>query len=98
MTISSLNLVFAGTWGRFIPYSGLHLVTICVCVLAVASLGGIGRALSDTRKTDLRRALGVFAIAYWVVSYTMLWYRHGLDLPSGLPLHICELNNLIAPL
>lgn len=98
MTISSLNLVFAGTWGRFIPYSGLHLVTICVCVLAVASLGGIGRALSDTRKTDLRRALGVFAIAYWVVSYTMLWYRDGLDLPSSLPLHICELNNLIAPL
>ncbi|MDJ0513654.1 MAG: TIGR02206 family membrane protein [Methyloceanibacter sp.] len=98
MTISSINLVLAGPWDRFVSYSGLHLVSIFVCVLAVAALAGIGRTLSDTSKTALRRALSVFAIAYWIVCYTMLWYRDGLDLPSGLPLHICELNSLIAPL
>jgi hypothetical integral membrane protein (TIGR02206 family) len=98
MTIPSLKLVFAGAWGRFIPYSGLHLVTVCVCVLAVAALGGIGRALPDTSKSALRRTLGIFGITYWVFSYAILWYRSGLDLPSGLPLHVCELNGLIAPL
>lgn len=98
MTAPSLNLVFAGTWDRFIPYSGLHLVTVCVCVLAVAALAGTGRALPDNRKIALRHTLGIFGIAYWVLSYAIRWCRNGLDLPSGLPLHICELNGLIAPL
>ena len=98
MTASSLNLVSAGAWDRFVPYSGLHLVTVCVCVVAVAALAGTGRALPDTSKMALRHTLGIFGIAYWVLSYTILWNRRGLDLPSGLPLHICELNGLIAPL
>ena len=98
MTISSLKLVFADVWDRFTPYSGLHLVTVCVCVLAVAAIGAIGRALPDTSEIALRRTLGIFGITYWVFSYTIRWYRDGLDLPSGLPLHICELNGLIAPL
>ncbi len=82
----------------FIPYSGLHIVTVSVCVLAVAALSGTGRALPDTSKIALRRTLGIFGIAFWVLSYVIWWSRNGLDLPSGLPLHICELNGLIAPL
>lgn len=98
MTTPSLDLVSVGAWDRFVPYSGLHLVTVCVCVLAVAALTGAGRALPDIRKMALKRTLGIFGIAYWVLSYVIRWTRHGLDLPSGLPLHICELNGLIAPL
>jgi len=97
MTAPSLNLVSAGAWDRFVPYSGLHLVTVCVCVLAVAALAGAGRALPDADKMALRRTLGIFGIVYWV-SYNIWWNRHGLDLPYGLPLHVCDLNGLIAPL
>jgi hypothetical integral membrane protein (TIGR02206 family) len=97
MTAPPLNQVSAGAWDNFVPYSGLHLVTVSLCVLAVASLAMAGRALPDTSKMALRRALGIFGIAYWV-SYNVWWNRHGLILPSGLPLHICDLNGLIAPL
>jgi hypothetical protein len=45
----------------------------------------------------LRRTLGTFGIAYWV-SYNIWWNIDGLDLPSGLPRHVCDLNGLIAPL
>lgn len=98
MILPSPNLVSAGAWDRFVPYSGLHLVTIIVCVVAVAALAGTGRALSYTSKMTLRRTLGIFGIAYWVLSFAIRWSRNGLDLPSDLPLHICELNGLIAPL
>lgn len=97
MTAPSLNLVSAGAWDRFVPYSGLHLVTVGVCVLAVAALAGAGRVLPDASKTALPRALGIFGIVYWV-TYNIWWNRHGLDLPYGLPLHICDINGLIAPL
>lgn len=98
MTAPSLTLVSAGSWDRFSSYSELHLVTVCVCVLAVATVAGIGRALPDTTKVTFRRALGIFGTTYWFLSYAIRWYRSELAFPVGLPLHICELNGLIAPL
>jgi hypothetical integral membrane protein (TIGR02206 family) len=97
MSIPSLNLAVAGAWDRFAPYGGLHLVTVLVCVLAVAAVAGAGRTLANTGKMALRRALGIFGIVYWIC-YNIWWNRHGLDIPDGLPLHICDLNGLIAPL
>ena len=95
---SAFDLVSAAAWDRFVPYSELHLATVFVCVVVVAALAGTGRALPDISKMALRRTLGIFGIAYWVLSYAIRWTRNGLDIPSGLPLHICELNGLIAPL
>jgi hypothetical integral membrane protein (TIGR02206 family) len=97
MTAPSFKLFSAGVWDRFVPYSELHLVTLCICVLVVVALAAAGRALPDAGKMTLRRTLGMLGIAYWV-SYNIWWNIDGLDLPSGLPLHVCDLNGLIAPL
>lgn len=97
MTASSLNLVSADAWDKFVPYGGLHLVTVCICLLAITALVGTGRALPEGGKMAMRRALGIFGIAYWL-AYNIWWNRHGLDLPYGLPFQICDLNGLIAPL
>jgi hypothetical integral membrane protein (TIGR02206 family) len=32
------------------------------------------------------------------LSYNIWWNRNGLELATGLPLHICDLNGVIAPL
>ncbi len=91
-----LNLipVFSDT---FVPYSGLHLVTVCVCLLLIACVVAAGRRLRDTHEGGMRRVLGVFGLVYWV-SYNVWWNRNGVELATGLPLQICDLNGVIAPL
>ncbi len=97
MTAPSLDLVSAGPWDTFVPYTGLHLVMVCVCGLAVAGLAVAGRALRDSHEAALRRLLGSLGIVYWIC-YNIWWNRNGIDLVGGLPLQICDLNGVIAPL
>jgi hypothetical integral membrane protein (TIGR02206 family) len=63
----------------------------------VAGLAVAGRGLRDPHEAALRRVLGIVGIVYWI-SYNIWWSRNGLDPAVGLPLHICDLNGLIAPL
>ena len=81
---------------NFAPYSGLHLLTVCIGALLVTSVAAAGRALRGAHETILRRALGIFGVAYWL-SYNIWWNRNGLDFATGLPLHLCDLNGVIAP-
>jgi len=81
----------------FVPYGGVHLATVAVCVLVIAGLALAGRALSKRGEARLRHALGIFGLVYWL-SYNVWWNRHGVDLAGGLPLQICDLNGVIAPL
>ncbi len=97
MTALSLDLVSAGSWDNFVAYRGLHLIAVCVCLLAVAGIAAAGRAQRLTHEAAFRRVLGIFAIVYWVC-YNVWWNRHGVDFAGGLPLQICDLNGLIAPL
>jgi hypothetical integral membrane protein (TIGR02206 family) len=41
--------------------------------------------------------LAALAVCYWL-AYNIWWNWHGLDLRTGLPLQICDLNGLVAPL
>jgi hypothetical integral membrane protein (TIGR02206 family) len=91
-----VNIFPDDSWSRFVPYSGLHLFTVCVCLLLIAMLVAAGRRLRG-HETAMRCALGIFALLYWL-SYNIWWNRNGFDPAIGLPLHICDLSGVIAPL
>jgi hypothetical integral membrane protein (TIGR02206 family) len=97
MTEPPVDLPNGGAWDTFAAYGGLHLAAVSVCALLVAGLAITARALPAPQEAALRRGLGVFALVYWV-TYGIWWNRHGLDPATGLPLHICDLNGLVAPL
>lgn len=96
MTLLSLAAV-TGSWNVFVPYGGMHAAAVCVCAAAIAGMAWAGRALRERHEMAFRRALAIFALGYWV-AYNVWWNRAGIDLADGLPLHICDLNGLIAPL
>jgi hypothetical integral membrane protein (TIGR02206 family) len=84
-------------WHHFTPYGGVHALAVAICALLIAAPSFIGRRLDKNAELGLRRALAAFAVAYWLV-YTIWWNWHGIDWREGLPLQICDLNGLIAPL
>jgi hypothetical integral membrane protein (TIGR02206 family) len=92
-----LNILPDTFWDVFVPYGWLHGVTVGVCVLVIAALALAGRVLPKTGETLLRHALGIFGLVYWF-SYNLWWNRHGIDFAGGLPLQICDVNGVIAPL
>jgi hypothetical integral membrane protein (TIGR02206 family) len=95
--VAYANQFFVYGWDRFLPNSRLHLISVCVCAATIAALAWAGRRLRSDRELMLRHALGIFGIVYWI-SYNIWWNRKGFVPASGLPLHICDLNGLIAPL
>jgi len=84
-------------WSSFVPFGGLHALAVAICALLIIAPSLIGRALSKDGELVCRRTLAAFAVAYWL-AYNSWWNWHGLDPRTGLPLHICDLNGLIAPL
>jgi hypothetical integral membrane protein (TIGR02206 family) len=92
-----LNILPDTFWDVFVPYSALHIFTVAICGLVIAGLAFAARALPARREAILRRALGIFGLAYWL-SYNVWWNRHGIDFANGLPLQICDVNGVIAPL
>ncbi len=97
MAASALDSLGGGGWDRFVPYGGTHLVTVAACLFVVVGLAAGGRAVGAAHQTRLRRALGIIGIAYWL-SYNIWWNRNGIDVATGLPLQICDINGLVAPL
>jgi len=92
-----LNILPDTFWDVFVPYGAVHLVTVAGCVLVIAALALAGRASPKHGELRLRHALGIFGLVYWV-SYNIWWNRHGIDFAGGLPLQICDVNGVIAPL
>jgi hypothetical integral membrane protein (TIGR02206 family) len=86
------------TWEVFVPFSGLHLVTVALCALLIALFAMAGRALrAGPGEVTLRMSWAVFALVYWF-AYVVWWNWNGIDLYGGLPLHLCDFNGLVAPL
>jgi len=85
----------------FVPYGGLHALALAVCAVLIAAPAVMGRALErnlhHNSEPILRRGVAALAVCYWA-AYNTWWNWHGLDLRTGLPLHICDFNGLIAPL
>jgi hypothetical integral membrane protein (TIGR02206 family) len=81
----------------FAAYSWLHLLSVAVCAVLIAAPTLLGRALSKDGERIVRYALAALAVTYWLV-YNIWWNWHGLDPRSGLPLQLCDINGLMAPL
>ena len=82
----------------FTPYGWLHLLTVGTCLLVIAAIVGVGLQLRGTlAEMRLRRSLAIVTVVYWV-SYTTWWNWSGWDLIDGLPLHVCDINGLVATL
>ncbi len=84
-------------WQVFVPYGWLHVLTVAICALLIAAPALAGRALGKSGERLLRHMLCAAAVVYWL-AYNIWANWHGLDLRTGLPLHICDVNGLIAPL
>ncbi len=85
------------SWGVFVPYSGLHLASVAVCLSVIAATAMLGRALRSTEaEVKLRWSIAIAALCYWV-AYNAWWNWSGVDLLNGLPLQICDLNGIVAP-
>jgi hypothetical integral membrane protein (TIGR02206 family) len=81
----------------FVPYGGLHAAALVICAAAIATPAGIGRVLDPKREPILRNGLATLAVLYWF-AYNIWWNWHGLDPRTGLPLQLCDVNGLLAPL
>ncbi len=86
-----------GAWAVFVPYGGLHALAVAVCALLIVAPAWLGRALPPDREAALRRMLAALAACYWL-AYNIWWNWNGIDLRTGLPLQLCDLNGLMAPL
>jgi hypothetical integral membrane protein (TIGR02206 family) len=86
-----------GAWTVFAPYGWLHGVTLVVCLALIAAPSVLGRALQKDAERTLRYSLGAFAVAVWL-AYNIWWNWRGIDWRSGLPLQLCDINGLMAPL
>jgi hypothetical integral membrane protein (TIGR02206 family) len=92
-----LNILPDTFWDVFVPYGFVHLATVAICMAIIAALALAGRALPKRNEMRLRYALGIFGLFYWLF-YNAWWNWHGVDLVGGLPLQICDVNGVIAPL
>jgi hypothetical integral membrane protein (TIGR02206 family) len=87
-----------GDWNVFVPYTGLHLVTVLACAIVVATVVAAGRSMrTKTGELALRRAIAGAGLATWVI-YNAAWNWNGIDLHEGLPLQLCDVGGVLAPL
>lgn len=92
------TLIEPSPWAVFVPYSGLHLLSVSAAMAVVATAALVGRALrSKGAEAKLRCAIAVFAV-YYFIAYNVWWNWKGIDVASSLPLQICDLNGVVAPL
>lgn len=81
----------------FVPYGFLHALTVAVCATLIAAPTLLGRSLGKPGERALRLLLCSAAVLFWL-AYNIWWNFHGLDLRAGLPLQVCDVNGLMAPL
>lgn len=85
-------------WSVFVPYTGLHLTTVIVCFSLIALAIYAGRqAPTAAAERQLRHAIAWFGLIVWV-AYNTAWNWNGIDLHEGLPLQLCDVGGIVAPL
>ena len=89
-----LDILAPGPWDTFAPYGGLHAVAFAICALLIAAPSlTAARCRSVPSATCAARLSPSPSATGWL---TICWWNwHGLDLRTGLPLQICDVNGLI---
>ncbi len=84
-------------WSGFAPYGGLHLASVLVCFGLIAVVIRAGRS-ADSKATEplLRRSIAFFALGEWLI-YNLAWNWRGIDVYEGLPLQLCDVAGIVAP-
>lgn len=91
----------------FEPFTREHWAAVAACVLAVAAVISVGRAVrpaapsppADPYTVDpAGRVLGALALAHWLAQQAWWNIPARFDAHQSLPLHVCDLNGLIAAL
>ena len=89
-----------GPWSSFEPFTLAHAVTVLVCVGVMLGLCAWGRRLGHTTPAELRLrwAMAIAGFAWQCVSVS--WFLRPVTFTWGnsLPLQICDLIGLLAPI
>jgi hypothetical integral membrane protein (TIGR02206 family) len=85
-------------WSVFVAYSGLHLATVLACFALIAAVAYAGcNSTTECAEWRLRRAIVWCGLSVWVI-YNTAWNWHGIDVHEGLPLQLCDVGGVVAPL
>jgi hypothetical integral membrane protein (TIGR02206 family) len=88
----------ASAWETFTSYRAVHLVSVAACLIIIVAVARAASQLRDkTAERRMRHALAAAAIGFWI-AYNTWWNWNGIDTFNGLPLQICDVNGLLAPL
>lgn len=84
---------------EFRPFTLQHAVVAGVCIGGMVLLAWVGRRWRGTaRERALGAAMGWLGLIAWVVQQA-LWMLPGhFDVRESLPLHICDLAGVLAPI
>ena len=89
----------AAAEGGFQPYSAMHAAVVVVFVLTTACFVWLRRRWSESpRAGKLDRALGISALIIWLAYKLYVWLPGVRAMEYSLPLQMCDVTGLIAPL
>lgn len=85
-------------WSIFAPCGALHLVSALGCAALITIVVRAGRSAgSKDAERAVRRSIALFGLAEWFVD-NIAWNWHGIDVSEGLPLQLCDVAGVVAPL
>jgi hypothetical integral membrane protein (TIGR02206 family) len=85
---------------EFKPYTMDHVIAVAICGTMIAlpiMLGCAWRTTHPRRELALRRTIASGGIVFWI-AYNLWWNWNTVDIERGLPLQLCDVAGLIAPL
>src|SRR5687768_7758188 len=84
---------------EFHAFSTTHWVILGIFVFLTAIACALGVRLRGTRRLrNAERAVGAFMLALWGVSSTYWLLPANYTIDEALPIHMCDLTGVIAPL
>lgn len=83
---------------RFVPYSSTHAAAAAVCAAILVVLIFAGRRASPPRERLGRHVAGWISLGVWLVANVYWCVPPQLDVARSLPLHLCDVAGVIAPI
>ncbi len=83
---------------RFEPYSATHGFMIGLFAVSVAVACGAGLMLAPGARRRFEVVLGGFMLAIGVWYQLWWWLPEHFDIQRSLPLHVCDVMSIVAPL